>query len=49
VLPKPYLSILAENPPRSMDELAALMKDTPSRVERFGTQILKALGGKHAN
>ncbi len=49
ILPKPYLSILAENPPGSLDELAALMKDTPSRVERFGVQILKALGGKNAN
>jgi len=49
ILPKPYLSLLAENPPRSLDELAALMKDTPSRVERFGAQILKTLGVKHAN
>jgi ribonuclease D len=49
VLPKPYLTILAENPPRSLDELRSLMKDTPSRVDKFGTQILKTLGVKHAN
>ncbi len=49
ILPKPYLSILAENPPESLDELATLMRDTPSRVERFGPQIMKTLGGKNAN
>jgi ribonuclease D len=46
ILPKPYLYVLSENPPKSLDELAVLMKNTPSRVERFGAQILKALGGK---
>jgi len=49
ILPKPYLSLLAETPPRTMEDLAVLMKDTPSRVERFGLQIYKVLGGKHAN
>ncbi len=49
ILPKPYLTMLAENPPRSLDELRSLMKDTPSRVERFGAQILKALGVQHAD
>lgn len=49
VLPKPYLTILSENPPKTMGDLGQLMKDTPTRVERFGLQILKALGVKHAN
>jgi len=49
VLPKPYLSVLSENPPKSLDELSALMKDTPTRVEKFGAQILRVLGAKHAN
>ena len=49
VLPKPYLSALAENPPKDADELAAMMKDTPSRVEKYGPQILKVLGGRNAN
>jgi ribonuclease D len=49
ILPKPYLSALSENPPKNLDELTALMKDTPTRVERFGAQILRVLGGKHAN
>ncbi len=49
ILPKPYLSLLSENPPKNLDELSTLMKDSPSRVEKFGLQILKALGVKHAN
>ena len=49
ILPKPYLSLLAENPPGDLDELSSAMKDTPSRVEKYGAQILKVLGGKNAN
>ncbi|MBI5966125.1 MAG: ribonuclease D [Chloroflexi bacterium] len=49
ILPKPYLSALAENPPRNVEELALVMKGTPSRVEKYGTQILKVLGAKNAN
>jgi ribonuclease D len=49
ILPKPYLSMLSETPPQTMEELADLMKDTPSRMERFGPQIFKILGGKNAN
>ena len=49
ILPKPYLSMLSETPPQTLDDLAVLMKDTPSRVERFGPQIFKLLGGKNAN
>lgn len=49
ILPKPYLSMLSENPPKNLDELRGLMKDSPTRVEKFGPQILKALGVKHAN
>lgn len=49
ILPKPYLSRLAENPPTSADELALVMKDTPTRVVKYGAQILKTLGVKNAN
>jgi ribonuclease D len=49
ILPKPYLSVLSQNPPASLDELARVMKDTPSRVDRFGLQILKVLGDRNAN
>jgi hypothetical protein len=49
ILPKPYLSALAENPPKDAGELAFAMKETPTRVERFGAQILIVLGGRNAN
>ncbi len=49
ILPKPYLGLLSENPPKTLDELRDLMKDTPSRVDKFGVEILKVLGVKHAN
>jgi ribonuclease D len=49
ILPKPYLAALSENPPKNMMELEQLMKDAPARFEKFGSQILKTLGVKHAN
>lgn len=49
ILPKPYLAVLSENPPKDMGELQALMKDAPARFEKFGAQILKLLGAKHAD
>lgn len=49
ILPKPYLGLLSENPPKTLDELRDLMKATPSRVDRFGAEILRVLGVRHAN
>jgi ribonuclease D len=49
ILPKPYLSAIAENPPNDVAELALIMKESPSRVETYGIQILKVLGVKNAN
>jgi ribonuclease D len=49
ILPKPYVSAIAEQPPKSLEELALLMKETPTRVEKYGAQILKVLGTKNAN
>jgi ribonuclease D len=46
ILPKPYLFALAERPPEDMDELTLIMKCSPSRVEKYGLQILKVLGVK---
>jgi hypothetical protein len=43
------VSSIAENPPKNLEELAILMKETPSRVEKYGVQILKVLGAKNAN
>jgi hypothetical protein len=49
ILPKPYVMALAETPPKDLTELTLLMKDTPSRAEAYGAQILKVLGVKNAN
>jgi len=49
ILPKPYVSAIAENPPKNIEELAIIMKESPSRVEKYGAQILKVLGAKNAN
>jgi ribonuclease D len=45
ILPKSYLSLLAEHPPRSMAELETLLGDSPSRFQNYGKQLLKILGG----
>jgi ribonuclease D len=49
ILPKPYLAVLSENPPKDAAELKVLMKDAPARFETYGRQILKVLGVKYAN
>lgn len=49
ILPKPYLAVLSENPPKDAAELKELMKDAPARFETYGRQILKVLGVKYAN
>ncbi len=46
ILPKPYVFAIAENPPKNIDELALIMKGSPSRVEKYGSQILKVLGSE---
>jgi ribonuclease D len=45
ILPKVYLTPLAENPPRSLDDLKLVLGDSPWRFHQYGTQILKILGG----
>jgi ribonuclease D len=45
VLPKTYLNALAENPPKTLAELESMLRETPTRFSRFGTQILRLLGG----
>jgi ribonuclease D len=49
ILPKPYVSAIAENPPKNATELALIMQESPSRVEKYGAQILKVIGVKNAN
>lgn len=43
VLPKRYLNVLAENPPRSLHELESVMADSPWRFRQYGNQILSLL------
>ncbi|CAG0965803.1 Ribonuclease D [Anaerolineales bacterium] len=49
ILPKSYVAAIAEKPPKSLDDLACLMKESPSRLEKYGLQILKVIGVKNAN
>jgi ribonuclease D len=45
ILPKMYLSLLAEKPPTTMEELESLFSDSPTRFQQYGKQILKLIGG----
>jgi ribonuclease D len=45
VLPKVYLNSLAENPPRSLQELESIMRDSPTRFNKYGEQIYRLVGG----
>ena len=45
VLPKIYLNMLAENPPKNADELETAMAKSPWRFGEYGMQILSLLGG----
>lgn len=44
VLPKAYLNSLAENPPRSLQELESVMRDSPTRFQKYGEQIYRIVG-----
>ena len=44
VLPKMYLNILSENPPKSLKELGTLMSDSPTRFGQYGAEIYSLLG-----
>lgn len=45
ILPKMYLGLLAENPPKSLVELEAAMAESPKRFNLYGSQIFELLGG----
>jgi ribonuclease D len=45
VLPKSYLNFLAENPPKSLQELESIMRDSPTRFNNYGEQIHRLVGG----
>lgn len=45
VLPKTYLTFLAENPPGNLKDLETMMCDSPTRFTKYGEQIMRLLGG----
>ena len=45
VLPKVYLGVLSENPPRSLQELEHVMRESPTRFQKYGAEIYKLIGG----
>ena len=45
ILPKMYLNVFAENPPKTMSDLESAMADSPWRFKTYGTQILDLFGG----
>jgi len=49
LLPRAYLYHIAEQNPRSHDDLAQVMDEAPWRLEHFGSEILQALGVKTAS
>ena len=45
ILPKLYLGMLAENPPKSLKDLEQVMSNSPTRFALYGTQIYSLIGG----
>lgn len=45
ILPKVYLNLLAEDPPRSLQELESIMRESPTRFRKYGEQIYRLMGG----
>lgn len=44
VLPKGLLHMLAEQPPKNLDELRTMMCESPFRFEQYGEQIFQLIG-----
>ncbi|MFT3895997.1 MAG: ribonuclease D [Anaerolineales bacterium] len=45
ILPKIYLGMLAENPPKSLKELEKVMSESPTRFVKYGAEIYGLIGG----
>jgi len=45
VLPKSFLHLLAEHPPKDIDALKSVMFESPFRFHHYGNQIYKLIGG----
>jgi ribonuclease D len=46
ILPKGWMHAIAEKNPQTLEELSAIMKASPWRLEHFGTEILKVIAPK---
>jgi ribonuclease D len=46
VLPKVYMNTLAENPPKSPEELKSIMRESPTRFDRYGDQVFRLIGAQ---
>jgi ribonuclease D len=46
ILPRYYMSALAEKNPRGPEALSKILEESPWRLEHFGPEILNALGVK---
>jgi ribonuclease D len=49
VLPKDIMRRIAENNPRHVEELAALLSDSPWRAANFGSEIIQVLTAHHSH
>ena len=45
ILPKTYLNILAENPPKTLQDLQVAMGESPTRFNKHGAEIFRLIGG----
>ena len=45
ILPKMYLGMLAENPPKTLQELETAMRASPTRFSKYGIEIYRLIGG----
>jgi len=49
ILPKDLMRRIAENNPREIEELTALMQDSPWRARRYGSEIMTILNARQSN
>jgi len=45
ILPKKFLTVLAENPPKDLDDLMSIMQKSPTRFQQYGSIIYGLIGG----
>ena len=45
ILPKTYMNVFAENPPKNIQDIESVMVDSPSRFHNYGAQIFSLIGG----